>query len=315
MLKKIISILLGCSLLMSVAPVTNATELNSTSTKLDELIADGLTESEASKVLQYEKIKSQLAETGQVLDLNENDQIIVTTDPSIRSLTSTKAEAVGLPEEDISFLQEDYEEKKDLNVLTHEERMKEFEEYREKNPTATNDKLEFEDGSWIEFTVTQERIDEITEDNVNVYALPNQKEMTSKNWPSDGNFSATAKLKQFDGTTYSKIYVTQITKVSNGQKHVEFTGEACGRAAVGISEVGDCTLQGQITETDYYKKPEIWTQNEAKASFKLSASHSVSLAGVYSFTVNQNSTWEQYASIRCSLIGSHYYAGIYGVGI
>lgn len=313
--KSFFSLALSVILLFSFSSVSFAAEeFSYESGQLENLLNDGLTKDEALRVLHFEDIKNKLTATNQLLDFT-NGQIVI-KNKNGSDVKSVDLAGKGLSNADIKFLQNDIEQQQKKPKVSKEAKDKEIKAYFEKNPTAVSKKFNFEDGTWVEVNTINERIDEIKDDKVSLYELPNERELATKYWPSDGTYSSTAEWKEYSGVDYTKIFVTQTTYVSNDQHHVEYNGEYSGKSNTGITSASDAAIQGGgIRSTDYNSNPQIWTLNVARSTFTLTVANSVSFAGIYSFTVNQNSQWDKYVSIRCSLVASHYYSGIYGVGI
>lgn len=282
-----------------------------TQEQLQALLDDGLTQSEAIQVLHFESIKNKLATTKQLIDVYDNKIIII---PDV--LKGNKSVSVGLSSDDMAFLQSDYNKKLKQPKVTKVAKDKEIKGFFDENPDVLTHKFTFDDGTWVEISTINERIDTIDNSDVKVSALPNQVELANKMFPNPGTYSSLAEWKEFSGADYTKIFVTQTTYVGKDYKHLRYEGEYCGRASTGITSAGEASIQGGgIRSVDLNGNPKIWTSNVARATFTLSASHSITFAGVYNFTVNQNSSWDKFVQIRCSLTNSHYYSGIYGVGV
>ncbi|MGV7117194.1 hypothetical protein [Paenibacillus kyungheensis] len=281
----------------------------------NNLIDQGLTNEEATKIITYEKIKEDMDDNGLVASIDNQGEVVVKN--TVQKGITENNDEDSLSSEDLDFLQQEYDQNKDKKKLSNSERIKVFNEYIKEHPETTNKRLNFDDGTWVEFEAEQERVDNISDENVSTFddvpSIPNAVRMEQKPWPSAGVYKGTATVKLNDGATFARIFVTQTTTVKGDSpsRVVSYKTEEStfGRDSTGLAEVGDATRIQTRTQTRQDTTPYLWTQNAVKATFKYTGNGSLNLGSVISFSISGNKTWEQYAAISGSLAYSSYWAG------
>lgn len=296
----IMSFLLTCSVPCFAENEGNTIE----NKKVSELIAEGLTKQEAEKVLRYDRIRVQMEENGQKIDVVDGKVVFLNPQNSENCVSKADEE----------FIAKEYEERlkiKDKLVST-EKRHEDIAKFIKENPKVAKKRITYEDGSWIEVNNFVEYADPISDDKVNVYSIPNETETGSTYYTYDGTYNCISELREYNGAEYCKVYLSQDAIVSDHDTYdvvVYITNVVGGRAYTGIASASDATWGTGTTQTSYYQNPTDWTFAWCKTTFTLTVSSSVSFAGVFSFSISAYASWEEWVSLKCSIVAWHKYVG------
>jgi hypothetical protein len=280
---------------------------NSYESKLNSLISDGLTTKEAETVLKFDEIRQKLEKNGQFLDV-VNDEIVI----------DAKTDNSCLTRDELKFLSDDYKTRKNIKRITSEKRHADIEAFIKANPNIRNKRITYEDGSWIQVVNGVDEVNDgpvVNDDKIKTYIyIPNEVEVGYTSWYVNGKYTFFRELQEFSGVDFAKVFVSQDTFVSdynNSNIVVRISNVIGGGSHTGITSMSTLTNTGTLQTS--YSNPTDWTLAYTKGIFTLTVSHSVSFAGVYSFSVTTNSTWEQWVALKCSIAAAHAVTGYYGI--
>lgn len=320
MIKKLVSVAVILALLCMFTVSSFAQESQYSAqdnNKISELIKDGLTEEEASRVLEFDNIRIKLEKSNQYLDTDENGAIIVKTVKG-----KEKVEKYDLAQDDLELINNQSKELKKHKKISANDRQEKLNKYLEDHPNASKARLNFEDGSWLEYSITSTLQSEIDSDNVNVYydVIPRQAEVNNSTFPRNDRYFQKNEIKAFVGGSYVKFYVQQYADVSINNS-VTTSAQTAGSTGVGLGTIATPVIQGIISETTS-ANPTQWTQTvcsqEVTASITGSAAVSIGVdalvqAGVeFSTSITASIKFTAYAMIKNSIANQHYYYGVYG---
>lgn len=308
--KRWLSALLVISLIMSCSVSAFASGNDSVNrNRYNEMIAEGLNDTEARQLLKVERITAKLEAKELRLEYVGDEMVLVNSKNH-----EVTAEENNIDSKDIEYMVTIYEQVAIENV-TYETMVADANELMEANPGRTQYRIEYDNGMWVEITTVLERVDTIEDETVSTYfdnaTYPNEVEIEKENFLADGDYTYEYECKCFNGVSYSKNYVKQSFTISDDNHHVAITSKQGGAAGYGVVTLVAESLQGVVEESDINENPELWCEVVYQASFESSASVGLTLGEIFEISVNKGQIWTQYAIIRTSLVACHSYAAYY----
>lgn len=219
MYKKILSIALVLIFALSCAGISYAetqTLSDYYQNRLQETMSKGFTRQEAEHYIRIEKILKEMEATGQKVDLVDGKVQIVNPDNLKK----------GISKEDEKFIIKLFEDQLKKPKVSREEKIEKLNKEIKENPGRSKYKVEFEDGSSMEFEIKRERLSDVPDDKVKLFMdntpVPNETEMgTAYTFPADGRYLDSSILRESHVTGWGENMLAWSYDVSNNGYHVK----------------------------------------------------------------------------------------------
>ncbi len=299
---------------------------------IDEMTRTGIISYEqAYHILRVDKVIDKLEQNNQVVTSVDGEIVVLPAPDGNNYLTAAETTFI------IEALSQEAKKINDdkNNILSYEEAMAALQVEMEENPGKALYSVDMGAGHTLTVSISETNdlaINSFTQkalaageydilercsnyNNVeycsSLYSLNgySEEEITSEKVivTEDGRYSKSYELTQFSGVSYSSNSVSVTTEYSNNAYEASMDTLRSGQSAYGVITVANAAASIVVPSTSYYVNPTEWC--EAVNQVVFTASSSITLGGIFSFSVN--GSWTQYAIIRSSIVAMHAYAGVY----
>ncbi|MDF2941273.1 MAG: hypothetical protein K0S01_131 [Herbinix sp.] len=276
----------------------------------DELMQMDITETDATKYVNIQRILDEMAQKGQKIEYINGKVVIINSknDAGVNKDDLSRGNNdLSIRNEDKVFIIDIFENEISVhrNKVTIEEKQEAMNSLMQENPYRTKYSMTFDDGSTVVVEQSQKQLSEINDDSVNTYATVEVKQI-------DIYGESGFKQRTFTWTQTSPAgiyYQTMLYNYSvlNGNHDIYLNSVIGSSGGAGIFVANSEGAGVDISESHYNGTPTIWTQGHSSYQWMATASVGGTIAGVFNFSVNENIWWTQIQQVAISLSYAHEY--------